>query len=103
MRVIALDGYTRRGNVCRFTFRLEFDETLTTRDGEEYRTSNQWAFMRWDNSVWRDEGKRWSHDYFKPPREPTFDELHIALEGSDVEFKALRAIGVSVVSDKEKP
>jgi len=96
MRIEVLNRYKRRGKACAFTFKLSWDTPLTARsaDREPYSDSYHWALMRWDGVDWGlADAERHSHDKYPPPREPEVDELRAALHGTNVESRALKAMG----------
>ena len=86
-------GYTRRGRTCKFTFKLSDFGELRTRDGEPYKVSYCWARFKWNGEDWDSLGFR-VHNTYPPLRKPYPGELIGALAGSEVEARALKAMGV---------
>lgn len=94
MKVEAWQKYKRRGRVCFFTFRLTWEAPLKDEDGGAYVESWHWAYLTWDGADWQPVGDRHSHRLYVPPREPTMDEIRLALHRTDIERRALKSMGI---------
>jgi hypothetical protein len=90
-------GYRRRGNRCRFTFEISNFGELSSRDGEPYTKTYCWATYTWSGEDWDTLGFE-THPLYPPPRRPYPGELISALAGSEIEARALRAMGVTWAS-----